>query len=118
MKINDLYYWQLETADGTVYSQWTPDGKQECKWKDITDLHNVVRASLIPKLSTLPRHDCIIDINNGHRFIRRFGRGFQKMREGFELRRYINCIVTNKYRLWVFPDGRCVVTPPDKEILL
>ena len=79
MRINDLYFWQLEMADGTVHSQWSPDG-QESAWKDIKDLDQVVRASLIPKISALPRHDCIIDINNGHRFVKRFGRGFLKIR--------------------------------------
>lgn len=117
MRITDLYYWQLEMNDGRVYSQWSPDGKQR-GYKDIEDLHNVVRASLIPKIDTLPRHDCILDYNNGHRFIRRFGRGFMKQSEGFVLNRYLNCIVTNKYRLWVFPDGRAMVTPPHQEIRL
>ena len=117
MKVNDLYYWQLELSDGTIYSQWSADG-QEQKWKDVQNLDKVVRASLIPKIKLLPRHDCFIDIAKGHRFIRRFGRGFLKMSEGFELKRYINCIVTNKYRLWVFPDGRTMITPPDKEVRL
>jgi len=118
MRISDLYYWEIEMADGTVYRQWSPDGKQEKKWKDIEGFHNIVRASLLPKLETLPRHDCIIDINNGHRFVKRFGRGFLKMQEGFELRRYVNCIVTNKYRMWVFPDGHVIITPPHQEIRL
>ena len=117
MRVCDLYYWQLELADGTIFSQWSPDG-QECAWRDVDRLDQVVRASLMPKIAALPRHDCIIDIDNGHRFIRRFGRGFLKMNEGFELRRYLNCIVTNQYRLWVFPDGRCIITPPDQEIRL
>jgi hypothetical protein len=118
MKINDLYYWQLELSDGTIFSQWSADGKKEHAWKDVERLDQVVRVSLIPKIATLPRHDCIIDINNGHKFIKRFGRGFLKMSEGFELRRYLNCIVTNRYRLWVFPDGRAIVTPPYQEIRL
>ena len=117
MKINDLYYWQIELADGTIFSQWSPNGR-ECSWKDVERLEEVVRASMIPKIAALPRHDCIIDINNGHKFIRRFGRGFLKMSEGFELRRYLNCVVTNRYRMWVFPDGRCIITPPDQEINL
>jgi len=118
MKVNDLYYWELELSDGTIYKQWSDDGKNECKWKDVKDLNKVVRASLIPKISVLPRHDCIIDIDKGERFIRRFGRGFIKMREGFELKRYLNCIVTNRYRLWVWPNGRVMITPPDKEVRL
>ena len=94
MKVNDLYYWQVELSDGTIYSQWSPDGKEH-SWKDVQQRDKIVRASLIPKITALPRHDCIIDINNGHRFVKRFGRGFLKMREGFDLKRYLNCIVTN-----------------------
>jgi hypothetical protein len=117
MKVSDIYYWQIEKIDGSICSQWSIDGK-ECSWGDVEDLDQVIRVSLIPKIESLPRHDCIIDINNGHKFIRRFGRGFMKMREGFELKRYLNCIVTNRYRLWVWPDGRTMITPPDKEIKL
>jgi hypothetical protein len=117
MKVSDLYYWEIELSTGETYAQWSPAGN-EAKWKDVRDLDNVIRASLIPKLSALPRHDCFIDIDNGHRFIRRFGRGFLKQKEGFELRQYLNCIVTNRFRLWVFPDGRTIITPPDQEINL
>ena len=117
MKVNDLYYWELELSTGEVFSQWSADGN-ETKWKDVEKLELVVRASMIPKIATLPRHDCFIDITKGDKFIRRFGRGFLKQSELFELRQYLNCIVTNRYRLWVFADGRTMVTPPEQEIYL
>ena len=117
MKISDLYYWELELSTGQIFSQWSKDGN-ETKWKDVEKLELVIRASLIPKIAILPRHDCFIDIENGEKFIRRFGRGFLKQSDNFELRQYLNCIVTNRYRLWVFPDGRTMITPPGKEIYL
>ena len=117
MKINDLYYWELELSTGQIFSQWSADGN-ETKWKDVKKLELVVRASLIPKIPILPRHDCFLDIEKGDKFIRRFGRGFMKEKHKFELRQYLNCIVTNRYRLWVFPDGRTMITSPDREIYL
>jgi len=30
----------------------------------------------------------------------------------------LNCIVTSHYRLYVFADGRTMVTPPDQEVYL
>lgn len=118
MKVSDIFYWEVELKTGEVFSQWSPDGKNEAKWKDVRDLDGVIRASIIPKIPALTRHDCFIDIDNGHKFIRRFGRGFLKQSEGFELKMYLNCIVTNWYRLWVFPDGRTIITPSGEEIRL
>lgn len=117
MKVNDLYYWELELSTGEIFSQWSPDGN-ESKWKDIKKLELVVRASLIPKVAPLPRHDCFIDIAKGQKFVKRFGRGFLKQTDNFQLRQYLNCIVTSHYRLWVFPDGRTMITPPDQEVYL
>lgn len=117
MKVNDLYYWEIERSDGEIFSQWSPNGN-ETRWRDVDKLELVVRASLIPKISTLPRHDCFIDISKGEKFIKRFGRGFIKQSNNFKLSQYLNCIVTNKYRLWVFPDGRTMITPPDREVYL
>ena len=118
MRISDLYYWEVEMQNGDIFRQWSKDNGNECSWKDIKDPWNIVRASLIPKLDVLPRHDCIIDSGNGERFVKRFGRGFLKMREGFELKRYLHCIVTNKYKLWVFPNGSSMITGPQQEIKL
>ena len=75
MKINDLYYWELELSTGKIYSQWSEDSNER-NWKNIKKLELVIRASVIPKIAALPRHDCFLDIEKGDRFIRRFGRGF------------------------------------------
>lgn len=118
MKINDLYYWQVELSTGEVYTQWSING-DENSWKDVEKPELIVRASLISKIPTLPRHDVFIDIAAGEKFIKRFGRGFIKQgKDGFKLRQYVNCIATNNYRLWVFADGRCLTTRPDYEVRL
>lgn len=118
MKINDLYYWEVELADGKIYRQWDPDGG-ECSWRDVPAIESIIRASLVPKITSLPRHDVIIDIKAGERFVKRFGRGFIKQTaEGFKLKNYLNCIVTNRCRLWVFPDGHTMITRPDYEVYL
>lgn len=118
MKINDLYYWEVELSNGTVYRQWGEDGN-ECSWKNVKTPEFIVRASLIPKVKSQPRHDVMIDLAVGEKFVKRFGRGFIKQTaEGFKLKNYLNCIVTNRYRLWVFPDGQTLITRPDYEVRL
>lgn len=118
MKINDLYYWEVELANGTVYRQWGEDGN-ECSWRDVDTPEFIVRASLVPKVDALPRHDVMIDLSAGEKFVKRFGRGFIKQTEaGFQLKNYINCIATNRYRLWVFPNGNTLITRPDYEVHL
>ena len=117
MKVSDLYYWELELSTGEVFSQWGADGN-EVKSTIVTKPELVVRASFIPKVGALPRHDCFFNIKNGEHYIRRFGRGFLKQSEKFKLRQYLNCMVTTHYRLWVFPDGRTMITPPKQEIYL
>ena len=117
-KINDLYYWEVELSTGEIFSQWDKNGN-ECSWKNVKKRDLIVRASLIPKILTLPRHDVFIDISKGERFVKRFGRGFiESGMGGYKLKHYLNCIVTNKYRLWVFSDGRTLTTRPDYEVYI
>jgi hypothetical protein len=118
MNLVDLYYWELELSTGEVHRQYDKNG-HVYSWKDIEKLDLVVRASMIPKLNGLPRHDVFIDISKGEKFIKKFGRGFIKQgNDGFKLRQYLHCIETNKYRLWVFPDGKTLTTRPDYEVML
>jgi len=118
MKINDLYSWEVELSTGEVYRQWGPNGKEN-SWRDVTKPELIVRVSLIPKVAALPRHDVLIDISNGERFVKRFGRGFIRQgADGYKLRQYLNCIRTNKYSVWVFPEGRTMITRPDYEVRL
>lgn len=118
MKPNDLYFWQIETADGKIISQFDQDG-QEHSWKEVENKDAIIRVSLIPKLAVLPQHDIIIDIASGEKFIKRFGRGFIKQgNDGFKLREYVNCIITNRYRAWIFSTGRVLITRKDYEVYL
>lgn len=110
-----VYQWEIETSDGLVVRQYDENGN-ECTWKTI-DTDKVARVSLIPSLPVLPRHDIFIDAAKGEKFIRRFGRGFIKNTEtGYQVKEYMNCIVTNKYRLYVFSDGRSMITNPEQEV--
>jgi hypothetical protein len=105
-------------STGEVFRQWSQNGNEN-SWKDVEKPELIVRASLIPKVKILPRHDVLIDITNGEKFVKRFGRGFIKAgSDGYKLRQYLNCIVTNKYRLWVYPDGRTLITRPDYEVYI
>jgi hypothetical protein len=117
MEPNLIYFWEMETCEGEIRAQY--DGnKKEQTWKTLP-LEKIVRVSFIPTINILPKHDILIDLTLGDRFIRRFGRGFLKQgSDGIKLREYINCCVTNKYRVWVFSSGRVIVTPPELEINL
>ena len=118
MKPNNLYSWEIETADGAVLGQYDADGVEQ-SWKTI-DANSVVRVSFIPAVPMLPRHDVIIDASAGERFVKRFGRGFIRQSEaGFQLHEYLNCVETSRYRLYVFSTtGRTMVTRPDYEVYL
>lgn len=106
----------METADGTVLKQFNDDGTENT-WKSLNP-DEVVRITFLPKIAILPKHDILIDINNGERFIRRFGRGFLKQKIGFNLSEYVNCIVTNNYRFWLFSRGNTLITRKDYEVYI
>ena len=118
MNPNIIYKWEMETADGEVTKQYLPDGKEQT-WKNL-DIKRIVRVSFLPSINLLPVHTLLIDISNGDRFIRRFGRGFLKYSkdEGYGLKLYLNCIVTNRCRFYVISNGRAVCTHRDHEIYL
>lgn len=116
MKPNMIYSWEMEVLDGTVTSQYAADGKEQT-WKNL-EPDQIVRVSFIPAINLLPRHDILIDIGKGDRFIRRFGRGFIKSGppSGFDLKLYLDCIVTNRCRYYVVSNGRSICTHRDHEI--
>lgn len=116
IKANVIYRWEMETVDGFVLPQYEKDGRENT-WKTL-DPDKVVRASFIPVIELLPRHDIFIDISKGDKFIRRFGRGFLKMRDQFQLKLYLNCVVTNRCRFYVISNGRCICTHRDHEVYL
>lgn len=116
MKPNMIYSWEMQTKDGNVLKQYEKDGKENT-WKTL-DPDQVVRISFIPAIKALPQHDIFIDHSKGEKFVRRFGRGFIKARWQFQLGEYVNCIVTNRYRFWVFSSGRVMITNVDHEVYI
>jgi hypothetical protein len=116
MELNTIYSWEMETIDNIILNQYNEDGTEN-SWKKL-NADEIVRISLIPCINLLPRHDVFIDLNNDEKFVKRFARGFKKARDGFALSEYVNCIVTNKYRLWVLSSGRCILTHKDYELYI
>lgn len=117
MSPNTAYTWEIETSDGRVFRQYDEHGNEQT-WKAI-EIDRIVRVSMMPSLPLLPQHDCFIDASKGEQFIKRFGRGFIKQTpEGFKLKEYVNCIVTNRYRLWVLSSGKAVITNNEQEVYI
>ena len=117
LKPNLMYTWEMETANGEIRSQYDESGVENT-WKTLP-LEKIMRVSFLPAIPLLPRHDVFINPDNGEKFIKRFGRGFLKQKkDGIKLREYLNCVVTNKYRFWVFSTGRTMVTEKDREVYI
>lgn len=115
VKHNLTYAWQMETVEGEVLDQYSPDGKEN-SWKTL-DVEKVVRASLISRNPFLPSHDILIDLPAGERFVKRFGRGFIQPYTGKN--EYVNCIMTNRYRAWIFGStGKVMITRNDFELYI
>ena len=114
--IAKAYFWEMEMSGGEITAQYDKAGSER-RWKDL-DVSKIVRVSLIPS-GALPRHDCLIDLEQGESFVKRFGRGFLKSRDGFKLSEYLQCIETNKYRMWVSSiTGSVVITKPEYELYI
>jgi hypothetical protein len=118
MDCKDTYFWEIETVDGDVLRQYEENGKENT-WKGLP-LEKIVRCSFLPKIALFPRHDVLIDLPAGEKFVKRFARGFLKQTpEGIKLKEYLNCCVTNNYRFYVFGScGRTIVTRKDYEVYL
>ena len=115
---NKMYSWEIELIDKSVHKQFNEDNTENT-WKDLP-ADQIVRVTFVPTLKILPKHSIMINPTKGfNRFVKRFGRGFLKQAsDGIKLREYINCVITKKYRLYVFSNGTSIVTDPDKEIYL
>jgi hypothetical protein len=118
MDFRTTYHWQMETVDGQILSQYEADGKENT-WK-VLPIEKIIRCSFLPSVPGFPRHDVLIDLAAGEQFVRRFGRGFLKQtKEGIQLKEYLNCCVTQKYRFYVIHScGRTLVTRQDYEVYL
>lgn len=120
LRPNEMYMWEMETDKGSVLKQFDDDGKEN-SWKTL-DVERIVRVSLVPRISILPQHNVIINREAGELFVKRFARGFIKMNANNIIsgsnQEYANCIVTNRYRLWVFSNGSCLVTDRNYEVYI
>ena len=113
-----MYEWEMELLDKSVHKQFSEDGSKEFTWKDLP-ADSISRVTFKPKVAILPTHTLFIDHREGERFVRRFARGFIKTGEGgIHLREYVNCIVTNKYRFWLFSTGKVLLTNPKYELYI
>ena len=118
MKLNlaNVYQWQIEyktvTGNNLILNRY--DNGRELSFKSV-DPFAVVRASLLPSLPILPQHDILINSEQGEYFVKWFGRAIIKQGG---LAHYLNCVETNRYRVWVHTDGRVWITNPKEEIYL
>ena len=114
MKCNMYYQWEMETIYGVILQQFEKDGTENT-WKKL-DCKKIVRVTFLPRIPLLPKHSIILDLKAGEYFVKRFGRGFIKARNKYQLTEYINCVETNAYRYWVFSNGNTLVTKKDFEV--
>jgi hypothetical protein len=115
---NKMYSWEIELLDKSVHKQFKEDNTEN-SWKDLP-ADSIVRVTFVPAIKVLPKHSIMIDPTKGYNmFVKRFGRGFLKQgSDGIRLREYLNCVITKKYRLYVFSNGTSIVTHPNYEIYL
>jgi len=116
MSLNALYAWEVEHADHSSIRQYNDDGSENPS--TMIRAEEVVRASILPRVAGMPRHDVLVDAGRGEKFVRRFGRGIMKDDgNGFKIAEYLHVIVTTNYRLWVFSStGACIVANPDLQV--
>lgn len=118
MRIEEFYEWEVETDDHEILRQYAEDG-QEVPSESIP-AERVIRASIIHHAVAAPRHDILIDPEKGEKFVRHFGRGIIKYRDGeYRVVEYLHCLETNRYRLWIFSrTGQTLVTNVEFEVYL
>jgi|GEM_PF-3193863 len=116
--LSDRFGWEVEIVGHRTVSQYNEDGTENPS--SMIEPAKVVRASILPRILVMPRHDLLLDPEKENRFIRRFGRGILKDRgQGQELVEYIHCLVTTHYRVYVLStSGQSLVTGPDYELYL
>ena len=119
LKLSNIYQWQIEYKDTELLSDNTLvlnryDNGREQSSKSV-DPKQVIRVSLLPSVPVLPQHDIYINSDRGEYFVKWFGRGIIKK---YILAHYLNCVETNRYRVWVHTDGRVWITSPQEEVYL
>lgn len=120
MEISEIYQWEVEHSDHSVIRQYNDDGSENPS--TMIKVDEVVRASILPRIPEgRPRHDILLDLSKGEKFIKRFGRGIMKNLNGkdYSLFEYVHCIETSHYRFWIFSNsGQSLVTNPEFEVYL
>jgi len=101
--LKDFYSFEIELKDGTTITSgndYLPE--------------SVVRVSLIPQITILPRHDIIF---TDFKFVKRFGRGFLK--QGTGMKEYLQCIITTQFRFYLkSSNGAVLITEQNYELYL
>lgn len=121
MQISELYQWEIETDDNQIIRQYDNDNNGIETPSTVIPCDKVVRVSILPRIiNGYPRHDVLIDISKGEKFIKRFGRGFmKKISKRYELFEYIHCVEISHYRLWVFSStGQSLVSNKDFDLYI
>ena len=116
LKPSNIYHWQIEyrtVARNTLVLNRYDNGREQSSKQ--VDPHSVIRVSLLPVLPILPRHDILIDSEGGEYFVKWFGRAILKK---YVLAHYLNCVETNRHRVWVHEDGKVWITGPKEEVYL
>jgi hypothetical protein len=75
----EFYQWEVEHRDQSVVRQYNEDRSENPS--SLIRPAEVVRASILPRIPGLPRHDVGLDPARDQRFVRRFGRSFEKRTE-------------------------------------
>ena len=76
----DIYQWEVEDVFHRDIRQYNEDGSENPSTLIVPA--EVVRVSIVPRIPIkLPRHDVLLDHGKNERFIKRFGRGFEKKKE-------------------------------------
>ena len=116
LSLSNVYQWQIEyqsvTGNNLILNRY--DNGREQSSKQVDPL-SVIRVSLLPSVPILPQPDVFIDASNGEYFVKWFGRAMLKT-SGLSC--YLNCVETNRYRMWVHTDGRVWITNPKEEVYL
>jgi hypothetical protein len=108
----EAYGWEIMTTSGGTYSQYNKDGSEN-PFPDVPP-GLVAKIQYNPRIAGLPPH--VLAFSDEFKFIRRFGRGFIKLSEGGQTKKYVFCTVTTQCRFYLLPDGRVMVTHKDFEL--
>jgi hypothetical protein len=74
--LKECYQWEAEHVGGRTVRQYNDDGSENPSTLIVPE--KVVRASILPRVPGLPRHDVGLDPDRKQRFVRRFARSFEK----------------------------------------